>query len=214
MIKTYFLEINELKKMFSYEELYNKVSSYRKEKVDRLKFENDKWLSLGAEYLLIKGLKELNIDYSKTEIEHIENGKPIFKGYPQNIHYNLSHSGEMAMCVISDSEVGCDIQKIYPKENFLDIAKRFYHPKEYEMIINAEENEKLKVFYRIWVLKESYIKVTGKGLQTTLQDFRISFENNDIKLYIKDIQQDKYYFIENDLENPDYKSATCIEKQS
>lgn len=69
MIKTYFLDINKLKKDFSYEEVYNMVSPYRKEKVDRLRFENDKWLSLGAEFLLIEGLKELKIDYSKIELE-------------------------------------------------------------------------------------------------------------------------------------------------
>ena len=125
MYRVSFIEVNELKKSFTYEELYNKVSLYRKRKVDKLMFEKDKWLSLGAEYLLIKGLEELNIDYFKIEIEHIENNKPIFKNCPQNLYFNLSHSGEMAMCIISDNEVGCDIQEITEKENYIQSPKTF-----------------------------------------------------------------------------------------
>lgn len=105
MKKIYFININDLKEIFSYKEIYKKVSLYRKRKVDKLIFEKDKWLSLGAEYLLMKGLEELDIDYSRTEIGYAENNKPILKNCPSKLYFNLSHSDEMAMCVISDLEV-------------------------------------------------------------------------------------------------------------
>ena len=105
MKKIYFININDLKESFSYEEIYKKVSLYRKRKVDKLIFENDKWLSLGGEYLLMKGLEELKIDYSKIEIGYVENNKPILKNCKQKLYFNISHSDEMAMCVISNSEV-------------------------------------------------------------------------------------------------------------
>ena len=105
MKKIYFINVNDLKESFSYEEIYKKVSLYRKRKVDKLIFENDKWLSLGGEYLLMKGLEELKIDYSKIEIGYVENNKPILKNCKQKLYFNISHSDEMAMCVISNSEV-------------------------------------------------------------------------------------------------------------
>ena len=211
MKKIYFLDINNFKKDFSYEEIYNQVSSYRKKKVDKLMFEKDKWLSLGAEYLLIKGLKELDIDYSKMEIDFIENNKPILKNNPKNIYFNLSHSEEMAMCVISDCNVGCDIQKINKKENLLQIAERFFHQKEIEMIGNATmEEEKINMFYRIWVLKESYIKATGKGLQTSLNDFRICFDYEKPKVFVNDKLEEGTILEEVQSENPNYKSAICL----
>ena len=209
MNKIYFLKINELKKSFSYEEMYNMVSPYRKRKVDKLMFEKDKWLSLGTEYLLMKGLDELNIDYSKIEIGFIENNKPILKNCPKKLYFNLSHSDEMAMCVISDCEVGCDIQKISEKENLFEIAKRFFHPQEVEMIKNSKIEEKTDLFYRIWVLKESYIKATGKGLQTSLNEFRICLEENQPKIFFNDALDEKFKFEEIQVEDCNYKSAVC-----
>ena len=209
MNRIFFLDINDFKKSFSFEEIYNKVSSYRKRKVDKLKFESDKWLSLGAEYLLMKGLEELEIDYSQIEIGFVENNKPILKNCPKKLYFNLSHSGEMAMCVISDCEVGCDIQKMDNKENFIEIAERFFHPQEIGLIKNANGEEKKKLFYRIWALKESFIKATGKGFQTPLKDFRISLEKEKPQVYINDVLQEEFQFEEKTVENNNYKSAVC-----
>lgn len=210
MENIYFLDINSLKNKFSYNEIFNKVSLYRKRKVDKLKYEKDKWLSLGAEYLLMKGLEELNIDYSKIEIDFKENSKPIFKNCPQKLHFNLSHSGEMAMCVISDYEVGCDIQKIEDKDNYLEIAERFFHPKEIQIIKKAKKEEQKELFYRIWTLKESFIKATGKGFQTPLKDFKICLDNNKPVVFIKDKLDNSFKLEEKDVGNSNYKSAVTI----
>ena len=212
-MKIYYIDIEKLKELYSYEELYNQVSLYRKRKVDKLKFEKDKWLSLGAEYLLIQGLEELNIDYTKIEIDFKENNKPILKNCTQEIHYNLSHSGQMAMCVIADCEVGCDIQEMSEKESYIEIAQRFFHPEEIKMFKNIKEDEKKELFYRIWTLKESFIKATGKGFQTSLKDFRISLENNKPQILINGILQEKYQLEEKQVKNKNYKSAICYIKK-
>lgn len=208
MYEVSFLNIEDLKKMFSYEEIYNKVSLYRKRKVDKLKFDNDKWLSLGAEYLLMQSLKKQQIDYEKIEIGFVENNKPIINNCSKNINYNLSHSGEMAMCIISDKDVGCDIQKMSDKENCIEIAERFFHPEEIKIIKNAKDKNEL--FYRIWSLKESYIKATGKGLQTPLKDFRISLENNKPQVFVNDKLEENYILEEKKVNNSNYKSAICV----
>lgn len=209
MKKVYFIDINNMKKTFSFEEIYSKVSLYRKNKVDKLKFGDDKWLSLAAEYLLMKGLEELNIDYSQIEIGFVENNKPILKNCPQELYFNLSHSGDMAMCIIADSEVGCDIQKMSDKEEYKKIAQRFFHPEEIQMIENAKETEKRELFYRIWALKESFIKATGKGFRTPLKDFKISLEKEKIQVYINGVLQEKYQLEEIEVGNSEYRSAIC-----
>ena len=214
MKKVYFIDINNMKKTFSFEEIYSKVPLYRKNKVDKLKFEDDKWLSLAAEYLLMKGLEELNVDYSKIEIGFVENNKPILKNCPQELYFNLSHSGDMAMCIIADSEVGCDIQKMTDKEDYIKIAQRFFHPEEIQMIENAREDEKRELFYRIWALKESFIKATGKGFRTTLKDFRVSLKNDKPQVFINDKLENIYQLEEIKVGNSDYKSAICILNQN
>ena len=212
MYKVYFTNINELKEEFSYQEIYNKVSWYRKVKTDKMIFEKDKWLSLGAEYLLIKGLAELNIDYSKIEIGYVKNNKPILRNCPKNIYFNLSHSGEMAMCTISSYEVGCDIQKVSNNDNYLEIAKTFFHPKEFKMIESVNEEEGREIFYRIWVLKESYIKATGMGMQTKLKDYRVCFDYDKPKIIINDMLLEKLKLEERQVNIPNYKSAICLIK--
>lgn len=214
MKKVYFIDINNLKKTFSFEEIYSKVSLYRKNKVDKLKFGDDKWLSLAAEYLLMKGLEELNIDYSQIEIGFVENNKPILKNCTQELYFNLSHSGDMAMCVIADSEIGCDIQKMSDKEEYKKIAQRFFHPEEIQMIENTKEAEKRELFYRIWALKESFIKATGKGFRTPLKDFRVSLKNDKPQVFINDKLENIYQLEEIKVGNSEYKSAICILNQN
>lgn len=212
MNKAYFLDINKLKKEFSYEEIYNLVSSYRKDKVDKLKFEKDKWLSLGVEFLLMQELNKLKIDYSKVELDFRQNNKPYLKNCNQKLFFNLSHSEKMAMCTIADNEVGCDIQKISINKDFITIADRFFHPREIQVIRNAKEKEQIDLFYRIWVLKESYIKATGEGFQTPLKDFQISLDNERPKVVVEGIIQNDFILEEKHVDNPNYKSAVCIKR--
>ena len=55
----------------------------------------------------------------------------------ENIHFNLSHSGKMVLCAISDREVGADIEYIDPTID-LNIAKHYFYNSEYENIMNAK----------------------------------------------------------------------------
>ena len=68
--------------------------------------------------------------------------KPIFKtekygkayiSNHENIHFNLSHSGKMVLCAISDMEVGADIEYIDAGID-LNIARHYFYNSEYENI--------------------------------------------------------------------------------
>ena len=58
------------------------------------------------------------------EIAIAQGGKPYLAKEP-DIHFNLSHSGEWAVCAISSSPVGVDIQ--HCDEGRRDVASRFFH---------------------------------------------------------------------------------------
>ena len=207
MNKVYITDINNLKKWFSYEELYNKASSYRKQKVDKLKFEKDKFLSLGVDYLFRCALKDIGIEYSNAEIDFKSNNKPIIKNY-DGIFFNLSHSEEIAMCVISNNEVGCDVQKM--SADFLDIADRFFCQSEIDLITCKETfEEKRDMFYRLWTLKESYMKALGLGFKLGLSEFQIYYENNTAKVWSNKNLDTNFYFEEIKLENQNYKCSIC-----
>ena len=139
------------------------------------RFEKDKKLSCGAYLLLRKLLCEENITnpHFKTE----KYGKAYISNH-ENIHFNLSHSEKMVLCAISDMEVGTDVEYIDRKID-LNIAKHYFYNGEYESIMKAEN--KPDEFFKYWVLKESYMKYTGLGMNLKLDSFEIIIEDK-IKL--------------------------------
>ena len=150
---------------------YDAVPKDRQDKINFFRFEKDKKLSAGAYLLLKKLLLEENITnplfktgkYGKTYISNFE-----------NIYFNLSHSGKMVLCAISDREVGVDIEYI-DHEIDLSIAQHYFYNKEYESIMNSQNPA--DEFFKYWVLKESYMKYTGLGMNLKLDSFEIKIED-------------------------------------
>lgn len=93
-------------------------------------------------------------------------GKPDFAG--SDWHFNLSHSGRYVCCVLDREEVGIDLQQMRPLAG-RNPAGRFFSRRERERL-NAcgDEAERERLFYRIWVRKESYAKLTGEGIAAAL----------------------------------------------
>lgn len=179
IVKVYIGNISSLNDDDFFYKAYESVSDYRKNKIDSVRFLEDKQRSLGAGLLLKKALEDVGISEKKVEFITKENGKPHIKEM-ENFCFNLSHSGDYVVCAVSDKEIGCDIEFI--KNIDLCIADRFFHKKEAEIIKKQSTNEqKLDLFYRIWTLKESFIKATGKGLSEDLQSFFFKFIDDDFE---------------------------------
>lgn len=205
MIKVYIAGTEALKDTVLFQKRYREVPESRREKIDRICSEQDKRLSLGAWLLLQKGLADYGIDVKNIRLGYGVNGKPFLKDYP-DLFFNLSHSGERVMCAVSAHEIGCDVEKI--KENNLKVAKRFFQEKEYEQIINQETPQKrLEMFYRMWTLKESFMKVTGMGMKLPLDSFMIEISEEKITVWQED-KPENYFFKEYNLQDG-YKYACC-----
>lgn len=168
---------------------YKLVSDERKEKIDFYRFDKDKKLSCGAYLLARKMLKEEGI--SNPEFKTHEFGKTYISNC-EDIYFNISHSGNMVCCAISDAEIGCDIEYVDPEID-LNIAKNYFFNSEYKNIMKSKNptNE----FFKYWVLKESYMKYTGLGFRLELNDFEILInreitlknDTNNIKFNLFDV---------------------------
>ena len=210
MIKLYLLDCSNLNGENQFNKYYNIMSPYRQNKIDRLKPRKSKNLSLGAGILLDNYLKQLGISEREMTYFTKGNGKPFFSSLP-NAYFSLSHSGDVAICTFSDNEVGCDIEQIdKPTEG---IAKRFFTQSEYKYIFdNTTELQQLDRFYRIWTLKESYLKLTGKGLGGGLDSFSVSINNQGRVVIIdnsieENSEKGQVFFKE--YTYPQYKIAVC-----
>ena len=173
-IFVYFSDISEVNTDCLKETYLSIASNHIKEKVTRLKSDNAIRETLSAYLLLHKACEELGLDGSDREIATDGYGKPYFVNRPDK-YFNISHSHERVMCAIGDVPVGCDVQKIEDKsERALKIAKRFFTKEEFEKLMSVEEKEERNAFFfRMWTLKESYIKCVGGGLAIPLDSFSV-----------------------------------------
>ena len=103
------------------------------------------------------------------------NGKPYLCNF-KNIHFNLSHSGNYVVCIVSDKQVGIDIQKIINPEDLL--MRRVCSEEEYQKIIESEDinNE----FTKLWTQKEAVLKKSGIGINGDLKN---CLKNTNVKSF-------------------------------
>ncbi len=133
------------------------VSEYRRQKALRLNSDEARRQSLGVELLLYRALGK--VDYSVNEY-----GKPCIEN---GAHFSLSHCKHLAVCAVSDAVCGVDIE--VPRKDSIKLAKRFFTENEYSRIAESDDPDGL--FCRYWVIKESYLKAIGTGMNTPLNSF-------------------------------------------
>lgn len=128
--------------------------------------------------LLEIALKEEGI--TSYKISESINGKPYIDN--SNIFYNISHKNKMVGLIISDSEVGLDIEYV-DTENIKrkSTLKYFFTEKERESITNNEE------LLTLWTKKESYIKLNGGMLRDA-----IGLDINNINVIYDTFKLDNY----------------------
>ena len=204
-MKLYIFDANELNNDIVFNKLFSMVSYYRQQKIMNFRFRKDKNLSLGAGILIDKGLKEYGLLEKHMTYTLGKNEKPFFSDYP-NIHFNVSHSKSKVICAFSENTIGCDIEEVTSIN--LDIAKNYFFDSEYEYIKNQKTTtERENAFFRLWTLKESFLKTTGFGISISLNNFEIYFKNDIIKIS-QNIDKFNYYFHEYECED-NYKISCC-----
>lgn len=180
MVETFVLNIDNDITIYEFNKLLSFVSREKKERIMRFyKFEDAQRTLLGdilARYAIYKrlGLRNHDLIFSINEY-----GKPILTE-PKGIYFNISHSGNWVVCAIDEKQVGIDIEQITQID--LKIAERFFSSNEYLSIINQPNEIRQEFFYKLWTLKEAYIKAVGKGLSMPLDSFSIMITNDEINI--------------------------------
>lgn len=123
-------------------ETAEKAKNYRPE---------DKKRTLAGRFLLKKMIKEV---YGREDftVSFNENGKP----YLDFCFFNISHSGDFAVCALSDFPVGVDIERI---KDFKRREKYMLFSKRESEYVNERDFENR--FFTLWTRKEAYIKAKG-----------------------------------------------------
>lgn len=208
-VQTFLLDVKPLFQSENYQRLYDRMPDFRKEKADRLRCFEDKARSVGAWYLRM--LAEAR--YGEMRCGEMWYGEmrcgEVRCGEIGESACNLSHSGDYALCSVGPpgAQVGCDVEMI--KDFREPIARRFFAGEEYRHLMDREEEERAEWFYRYWVLKESFIKATRRGMALGLDRFSFAFNKEGTPYLIRQPEEapGRYFFRE--YEAPGARIAVC-----
>ena len=121
--------------------------------------------------------KEYGVELSSCNISRNRWGKSSLEEYP-DIHFSLSHNKNMAVCVVSDDEVGIDIETV-GRTCSETVWRRMLSDEEYKRLSGmADETERDREFLKYWTLKECYGKAIGTGLSYDYKS--VVFDINDV----------------------------------
>ena len=145
-------------------------------------------------HLLDRVLKK---DYGveSYRIEQESQGKPWLPSHPE-ICFNISHSNNLAVCAVGQVPLGIDIERIRPfNDNLLRKVLSAHEQELFEEKMSQDERQTL--FFKLWTLKESFVKADGCGIRIPLGKISFSFgQDGQIRC-----NQKQYNFWQKEVEN-------------
>lgn len=176
MVHVYYASVSPLLEEEVFWEKLKLVSRQRRDKILRCKNSMDQRRSLAGGLLFRHGC--LREGWNQEELAEGEYGKPLMQ--KAHCYFNLSHAGDYAAAVFSDSPVGVDIESCrrfdhrrngdvpkaegFPEKSMDRFAEKVLSQKEQEIFLKIPAERRPGELVRIWTRKEAYAKAVGKGL--------------------------------------------------
>lgn len=193
MVHTWIADAAALADERIYQKYYAEVPDFRQRKAAGLRFQEDRALSVAAWTL-----------WQRMQSFYCTGPEAVF---------NLSHSWHYVICSVSEErnvKVGCDVETV--KELRPGIARRFFLPEETRYILEQPAQEQAaEAFYRMWVLKESFMKAVRKGLALDSRSFQIGFTKEDTPVLLSrpSCYPESYFYKEYAVPGVNAKIAVC-----
>ncbi|HSP46606.1 MAG TPA: 4'-phosphopantetheinyl transferase superfamily protein [Clostridiaceae bacterium] len=105
-------------------------------------------------------------------------GKPMVYG-DDTIQFSISHCRDGAAVSLSRTRTGIDMERIRPFS--MRTAEKVLTPDEFRFVTSSAQGE--LDFFRLWTLKESYVKALGTGASYPFRkmEFRVDEQGSDIR---------------------------------
>lgn len=148
----------------------------------RFHFEHDRKHFLAAHAMLRLALAHY-LQCSPRDLQFLQgpNGKPQLASSPAHppLSFNLSHTRGMVACALAlEGNCGIDVECIRPMKQLEGVAETVFSAEELEYLARAGSGDaaRLPAFFKLWTLKEAYIKTTGLGMSAPLKQISIDPE--------------------------------------
>ncbi len=158
-------------------------SDYKKPLLDTLPNPSSSLRLIADLFLRYELYIEWELDPARSEIQTDVLGKPFVPGLEQH-SFNLSHTTDKIALLLSDKPCGVDIEsseRVLAEEK---LVRRYFHEQEAGTYFNLPPERRRSYFFRIWTLKEAYLKAEGSGIRRQLKSigFRLSSTDNSVIL--------------------------------
>jgi len=175
----------------TYHNFFKKLSTSEQKRINNKINETEKKKSLLG-LILLEQLLKTNI--SNIKIKRSKNNKPYIEN--SNVYFSISHKKDYVITIISHKRIGVDLEYINKEKINNHMLKYFATTKEQQKIINSNNKEQL--YFTIFSLKESYLKMKDILFNKNIIEFEINNDKiinfrNDIT--IKTITYNKKYII-------------------
>jgi|SRR5471030_3194355 len=188
MIEIYAVKLNTNLNEVTFNEFITHIDMFKQEYIRKFKNNIDADRSLLGNILVRTVIcQKLKIKNYKIKFAINKYGKPILNNNIK-LYFNISHSGKWVICAIDTKTIGVDVEKIQNLD--ITIAKQICTKNELNILYNVKEDKQLEIFFKLWTLKESYVKAIGEGLNKSLDSFDVWLQegigNYNLKTYLID----------------------------
>ncbi|PIE44831.1 MAG: hypothetical protein CSA45_05230 [Gammaproteobacteria bacterium] len=172
--------------------LQKQASPERLQRAMRYRQGDDQARCLLSGSLLNQALKCQGVDEAEQHIRRTRFGKPVLT-VNDTQHFNLSHSGSWVVCAVDDQPVGVDVER-QARRRGIEFDELFT-AEEMDYLKNDKQGSLWQRFYRLWTLKESYLKALGTGMYQSMQSFTVNIlDNHHARLSVAGRPQKDWYF--------------------
>lgn len=107
--------------------------------------------------------------------ERGEHGRPRLRAPREDLDVSWSHSGERLLLALAPGvRLGVDLERLRPRPRAMDLARRFYHPRETAWLEALPPARREAAFVRLWCAKEAVLKAHGQGISFGLHRLRFA----------------------------------------
>ena len=123
----------------------------------------------------------LHIDPAEVEFALNSHGKPLLspKQNKINLKFNISHSNKRGIYAFTkDKNVGVDIEAIQEYADLEDVAELCMSDYEKCWFFKLPKAARCSTFYKVWTVKEAFVKAIGAGLYFPLKNVEVKIDKN------------------------------------
>lgn len=119
---------------------------------------------------------ELSCANARLSFGFGEHGKPhaLVDGRPVPVSFNISHSAPHALIALApEGRIGVDVEMRRARRDIDGIAETVFGGDERRALASTSGDDKVRLFFRLWTMKEALIKALGTGFSLSPDRFEL-----------------------------------------